>query len=221
VATRTHKAAHRERATRETPGVLSDFHCHCVSYRFRFAKGSFNTRKFSRETGIAFGDKWSTALPPMSERSGYHVHFDGRMTDKIVEATVAYVDGQMKQESGSDDTPPQFAESFMSWLGGFVEESPHRANVWAHFDKPATAWRPKFNLPFKVTMSDREVIIDEVSLILPRNQFRATKARLGTSEDAVSAWVNSTQPVEFGQFEIAQQVALFDEAIKMFVEPRK
>lgn len=217
-AAKKHKLAHREHISHDIRGVLSDFHCHCVAYNFRFSKGSIDTKKFSRETGIEAGDTWSTALPPNEDRVGYHVHFDGKMTDRIVEMTVRYVDGQMRPTPG--ETPPVFAESFMSWLANFIEPSSTRASVWAHFDKPSETWKPRFNLPFKVTMADKEVIIDEVSIVLPRNQFRAARARLGTIDNEVSAWVNSMQSVEFSRFDIGEQVAMFNEAIKMFVEPK-
>lgn len=215
-----HRLAHREHTSRDIPGVLSDFHCHCVAYNFRFSKGSIDTKKFSRETGIEPGDTWSTALPPKSDHVGYHVHFDGKMTDKVIDMTVRYVDGQMKPAPESAETPPILAESFMLWLGGFVEASNFRANVWAHFDKPSDTWRPRFNLPFKVTMADKEVTIDEVSIVLPQNQFRATRGRLGTIDNEVIAWVSSVQSVEFNRFDIGEQVAIFNEAIKMFVEQK-
>jgi len=214
--TKKHRLSHREHTPQDIPGILSDFHCHCVAYNFKFLRSVFDAKKFSRETGINPGESWSTSLPPKDPRTGYHIHFDGRVTDKSAEMTVRYVDGTIKP----DTEAPVFAESIMSWLATFVADSSSRVRAWAHFEKPTATWRARFNLPFRVTMAGAEVTIDEVSLSLPRNRFRATKGRLGATDKTVTAWVNSLQLIEFDQFDLGKEVASFNEAIKMFVEQK-
>jgi hypothetical protein len=217
VAIKKSRLPHREHTSQVIPGILSDFNCHCLAYDFKLIRGVFDTKKFSGETGINPGDTWSTILPAKESKVGYHVHFDGRMTEKSVDMSVRYVNGATKADPNETLV---FAETIMPWLATFVTDPTHRATVWAHFEKPTQTWRARFNLPFKVTMAGAEVTIDEVSLSVPRNRFRATKGRLGANEKEISAWINSVQSVEFLKFDIAKEVALYNEAAQMFVEQK-
>ena len=52
------------------------------------------------------------------------------------------------------------------------------------FDRSSVTWKSYFNLPFKVTLADREVGIDGVSVNLPKNEFEATNAFIGKNDAA-------------------------------------
>ena len=198
-------------------GVLDEFHCDTLSYEFQFVSESFNLKKFCRATGIGSGERWTSVLRSKNQRNGYHVHFDGRITAKTIEVTVAYWDGSTRADT--DEIEP-FAESIMQWLGAFTKEPSMRVLTLARFKKPPESWRPRFNLPFKVTMGVAEVTIDGVSVELPHNRYRALNGWLSRTESEIIASVQSVRTVEFSTFEISAEVAFFNEAIKMLVEPQ-
>jgi hypothetical protein len=134
---------------------------------------------------------------------------------KRVRLTIEYWDKGVKP---SPDEKEPFAESIMRWVGAFLKEPKERAMIVARFAKPTDLWRSRFNLPFKVTMAGAEVAIDGVSLELPRNAHRAMAALLMKSEDELSMSVHFIRLIEFGTFNIADEVASFNEAIKLFAE---
>lgn len=215
VATKRIASPRRSRAD-VTPGVLQKFHCEMVSYAFRFPIEAFDLKKFTRRTNIKTGERWSAILSAKNPVMDCHAHFDGRITSKLVFATVAYWEGAAKRD---EDEPEPFAESIMQWLGSFVREPSYRATAPARFKKPVENWRGRFNLPFKVTMAGSEVTIDGVSLLLPSNSFRVRRGWLTKTDKEVIASVESIQSVEFDKFEIGLDVDMFNDAIKMFVEP--
>lgn len=67
-------------------------------------------------------------------------------------------------------------------------------------------------------MANAEVVIDGVSLLLPKNEFRAATAFLLREEHYLSAAVQLFRTVEFAKFSLDDEVARCDEATKMFLE---
>jgi hypothetical protein len=194
--------------------LLDEFHCEGIVYEFVVPASDFNLAKFSRETGVKLNESWSAVAQPKDTPCGYHVHFDGRVNDKRAKITVAFWQG--KSAVSNPESP--FAESFMPWLAGFLGQKSPRAVVWAYFEKPKSHWRPRFNLPFRVTLGVAEVTIDGVSLVLPRNQFRAVEGRLSVTSDKVKASVKAIQPINLMTFDIKEAVVSFNQAIDIFVE---
>jgi hypothetical protein len=217
------KAKLKRRAVRKRPAakrvpvisVLSEFHCQDVSYYLDLPLGSFDTKRFFRTTGIKAEERWSAVLRPKDRMNGYHVHFKGRVDSKHVHLTVEYWDGARK--AAADEEGP-FAESIMQWLGSFIKEPNARAVGVARFLKPIETWKSRFNLPFRVTMADVEVTIDGVSLVLPRNKFRAMNGFLARSGKHLVAVVQVLRYIEFDKFNIIEEVVSSNEAIKMFLE---
>jgi hypothetical protein len=187
-----------------------------VSYRLEIPLDSFNLKAFSDDTGIKQNRRWSAVLRPKNAGMGYHVHFNGDMDTKYANLTIEYWNGAKK--AAKDEKEP-FAESIMSWLRSFVKDPSPRATVMATFEKPIESWRSRFNLPFKVTMADVEVIIDGISVSLPRNQFRAVGGFLSRDDRSIFAIVRLVRNIELATFDIAEEVATFNEAVKLFVEP--
>jgi hypothetical protein len=144
------------------------------------------------------------------------VHFKGALDSKHVYLTIEFWDGARK--AATDQTEP-FAESIMRWIGLFTSDPILRAATVARFRKPHDTWRSRFNLPFKVQMAKAEVVIDGVSLILPRNTFRASSGFLGTTKSGLIASVQLSRDVDLATFNIGSEVASFNEALKMFMEP--
>jgi hypothetical protein len=137
------------------------------------------------------------------------------MEKEQVRVTVEYWDGSF---SVPDDTGEPFAESIMQWIGSFVREPVVRSSVDTRFEKPLASWRSRFNLPFRVTMAGAEVVIDGISLNLPRNPFRATDAFLTTTDTLLWASVRLLRPIEFSSFKIHDELVAFNEAVKIFAE---
>jgi hypothetical protein len=206
----------RKREQTPVPSVLKRLGCHSVVYDFEIPMDSFKATAFSRTTGLEQGDNWSTVLPSDSRLSGYHVHFKGTIESKRVRMTIEYWDNPVGR---TKDHPEPSAEGIMQWIGGFVRDPSSRAIVMARFQKPSDTWKSRFNLPFKVTMGEAEVVIDGVSLLLPRNQFRAVNGWLTKAAQALFITVDFVRPIEFSQFNLAKDVASFNEAIKIFAEP--
>lgn len=204
------------RRAAQVVSALKHFDCEQVSYTFDLSIDLFNSKKFSRVTGIKAGEPWSAVLRPKDRMTGYHVHFNGRLESKRVHLTIEYFDGA--RGLAEEDESEPFAESIMQWLGSFILDPSVRAIAYARFRKPRETWRSRFNLPFKVTMADAEVVIDGVSLDLPRNQFRALGGFLFTTKSELDASVHLLRTFDLARFSIAEEVAYFNEAIKMFTE---
>jgi hypothetical protein len=196
---------------------LGRFQCDSVRYDFEIAIDSFKTKEFSKTTGIKKGDYWSAVLPSDTHQSGYHVHFNGSIGEEKVRIKIEYWEGRVRRNASH---PPPSSESIMEWIGSFIREPSWRAMIFGRFEKPDDAWKSRFNLPFKVTMADEEVVIDGVSLILPRNRFHAMDGWLTKSENVLIASVALFRPVEFGAFNLVDEVATLNDAVKMFVEQK-
>ncbi len=67
-------------------------------------------------------------------------------------------------------------------------------------------------------MVGAEVVIDGVSLVLPKNRYSATSGWLTKITDALVVSVALFRPIEFSSFNLADEVATLNESIKMFVE---
>ncbi len=209
-------AAPRKRSEPKHPvSVLGQFHCDVVRYEFNVPIASFKTKQFSRKTGISQGDTWSAVLASDASQSGYHVHFSGSVGKDLIRARIEYWEGRVKRNQSH---PEPSSESIMTWMGSFVREPSSRATAFATFEKPDGTWRSRFNLPFKVTMAGAEVVIDGVSLILPRNRFHAVNGWLTKLEDTVVASMDFSRSIEFASFDLADEVATFNESIKLIVE---
>ncbi len=172
-------------------------------------------KAFSKETGLKLGDEWSAALATDTPTSGYHVHFNGRSSKELVEFRIEYYDTVLKR---GRDNPPPSAESIMAFVGSFVLEPRYRALIHATFENEEQRWISRFNLPFKVTMAGREVAIDGVSLILPKNEFGALDGWVTKSGTTVIASVSLIRTVEFSSFKIEKELEAFNESVKIFVE---
>jgi hypothetical protein len=178
---------------------------------------AFDLGRFYKETGLrAEHRNWSTVFYARDERTGYHVHFNGRIKGKRISLTVAYYEhsGPSRPKKGP------FAETVMEWLGSFFRKPVVRAWVSSTFSKPIETWRSRFNLPFKVTMvgSNAEVVIDGISLDLPANRFGAMHGWLTKFSKRLFAMVVLTRSVAFKRFKIEEELPVYNEALKIFVE---
>lgn len=211
------RVVHRKQKPERTRvvGVLGQFHCDNLVYDLTIPIEFFDTRAFFKTTKIGKGESWSTVLPSDNPNTEYHVHFRGRIESKTVRMTIEYWNGGMKR---TDRHPEPSAESIMRWIGSFVRDPGTRAFVVANFEKPADSWQSRFNLPFKVTMAGAEVVIDGVSLVLPRNQFRAMNAFVTKLDKALGVSMTFMQPLEFSKFKVGDDLVQFNDAIKMIVE---
>jgi hypothetical protein len=208
---------HRGSSVRHSPSVLRQFHCESAGYEFTLPVEAFDVQKFFRETGIKKNQPWSATVFPRDRESGFHVHFKGSIGTEEIGLTVEYWDKGKPFHGDGEDSEP-FAETMMAWLGQFVRETAFRAFVWARFRKPKQTWKSRFNLPFKVTMAEQEVVIDGVSLTAPRNAQHATGAYIAVNEDSFSVSVHFVRRVEFSKFSLSDDVTSFNEAVKMFME---
>ena len=195
--------------------TLQQFDCVSVRYDFDLPIEAFNTRTFSKHTGLKKGDRWEAVLPTEDEQSNYHVHFKGNIETERVHLCVEYWGGAVKR---TRIHPPQSSEDVMRWLGSFIKEPSSRAVAFTRFEKPDRRWRSRFNLPFKVTMSGAEVVIDGVSLILPRNEFHAMNGWLSKMESVLLVSVNAVRPIEFATFNLGAELEAMNESIKVFAE---
>jgi hypothetical protein len=172
-------------------------------------------KAFSEETGLKLGAEWSAALPTDAPTSGYHVHFNGSSSKELVRFRIEYYDTVLKR---GPENPLPSAESIMAFAGSFVLEPRYRALVYATFENEEHRWVSRFNLPFKVTMAGREVAIDGVSLVLPKNEFGALDGWVSKIGTAVIASVSLVRAVEFSSFNIEKELEAFNESVKIFVE---
>ena len=195
--------------------VLEQFNCDCIEYDIDLPVTSFNYKRFSRLTGIKVGERWSTVLPSRDPESAYHVHFGGLIQNKRVRMTLEYWNGTVTPSA--DEIEP-FSETISKWIGSFVKEPTVRATVAARFRKPVAHWRSRFNLPFKVTMAGREVVIDGLSLELPKNPYRVLFAMLTTMGEELFVTAHAVRPIDFAAFDIVNDVVDFNESLDMFLE---
>jgi hypothetical protein len=204
--------------TKRRVSVLGEFHCDSIRYDFQVPIDSFRLKEFTKTTRIKKGENWSAVLPSDNRQTRYHVHFSGSIRDENVWLTIEYWEGRVTR---GPHHPKPSSELVMQWIGSFIREPSWRAVVLGRFEKPDEMWRSRFNLPFKVTMADAEVVIDGVSLILPRNRFHAVNGWLTKMENVLLVNVDSLRPIEFEAFNLADEVATANDAIKMFVEQKQ
>ncbi len=197
--------------------ALAPFDCDVAIYNFDVDTETFDLGRFHLDTGLPSGDKsWSTVFYARQEQSGYHVHFDGRVTGKEVSLSLKYYGRSVTRPRG--DGP--FAETTMAWLGSFFKKPKQLAWVFCRFSKPNRTWRSRFNLPFKVTMSGSaaEVVIDGISLDLPKNPFGAQHGWINKFSKELDTAVALQRSIEFSTFGIEDEIPRYNEAVKMFVE---
>jgi hypothetical protein len=208
------RAPHRAKAA-SVAGVLDRFHCKSLRYRFIVPMESFKMRAFTKETGLKIGDEWNAGLCTEDPTKGYHAHFDGSASREIVEIRIAYYRGAIERRP--IHAPPS-TETIMAFVGSFIRDPQYRAIVYATLEDDDREWVSRFNLPFKVTMVGQEVVIDGVSLALPKNRFGARNGwvtKIGTN---VVASVDLLRIVNFSSFDIEKELAVVNESIKIFVE---
>jgi len=70
-------------------------------------------------------------------------------------------------------------------------------------------------------MADTEVVIDGVTMDLPPNQFGAVFGWISRIGSKLTASVMLARRVEFASFNIADEIAEFNKAIKIFAEELK
>lgn len=207
------KAVMRPRAS----GLLEQFHCQTVRYDFDVPLDVFNLKAFVKATGIKVGQggPWSATIYPKHRTSGYHVHSRWDVVDgDRISLTLAYWDkGKVR---GTEVEP--FAETIMGWTGQFFRDPIARCHVAARFDKPTDLWKSRFNLPFKVTMAEREVTIEGLALVAPTNPYKALGGFLAVSSKAFFLALDFARSVEFSRFDLREEVLVYNEAVKMFME---
>jgi hypothetical protein len=196
-------------------GVLGKFHCKALRYNFEIPMDSFKMKAFSKETGLKIGDDWAAVLPTDDSGNDYHTHFTGNASKEQVVVGVEYYINPVKRRR---DHPPPSAESIMGFLGSFVLAPHYRALVYATFENQDKEWTSRFNLPFKVTMVGEEVVIDGVSLRLPRNKFGAMNGWVTKLGATIIASVDLIRTVEFASFNLETELNVLNESIKIFVE---
>jgi hypothetical protein len=213
----------KPRAKRVSPkrarNVFARLDCEVASYNFDVGSDVFDLGKFYEETGLkAEHGSWSTVFYARNQRSGYHVHFDGKVKGNNIDLTVAYYVGSVTRP-----TKGPFPETAMEWVGSFFRKATERAWINSRFSKSDANWRSRFNLPFKVTMSGSkaEVIIDGISLDLPPNASGAMHAWLTKFPKHLMAAVMLRRPITFAAFKIEKELPEYNEALRIFVEEFK
>lgn len=176
---------------------------------------SFKMKAFSKETGLKIGDDWAAVLPTDDPSNDYHTHFTGNASKEQVVVSVEYYNNPVKRRR---DHPPPSTESIMGFVGSFVLAPRYRALVYASFENQDKEWTSRFNLPFKVTMVGEEVVIDGVSLKLPRNKFGAMNGWVTKLGATVIASVDLIRTIEFSSFNLETELRVLNESIKIFVE---
>jgi hypothetical protein len=209
-------------AKRQSEGslILSGVGCEGIDYDFDVPISSFKWKAFSSRRKFEPGDRWYAIVPAKAAATKYHIHFTGRVTQKSVEITVFFCYRRrsgMREHSRRDAFP--YAEGFIAWLKTLFKEPPTRAFAHADFSKNIAEWRSRFNLPFKVTMAGREVVIEGVSLALPPNPNRVQHAFIKMLPGALSISLYGARPIDFDNFDIDKEVASFNDALQMIVEP--
>ena len=210
------KAVKPRTVDRLQSGILKQFDCEWISYDFDIPRDSFNLRTFSRKTGVKVGQRWDAGVYPTDPATGYHVHFKGIVEKERVHITVEYFDGAYSVEA---ERGALNAEEIMKWIGSLIREPNARTLVLVGFEKPNSSWKSRFNLPFKVTTSNNlELTIDGVSILLPRNDFKAFHVNLSRAEKVLRATVAFARSVQFADFDIAKEITALNEAVSMFAE---
>jgi hypothetical protein len=175
----------------------------------------FKMKEFTKETSLKVGDSWDAGLCTEDLRKRYHAHFGGNSSKEAVQIRIAYYSGAIGRHPYH---PPPSTERIMEFIGAFIREPQYRALVYATFDNKDTEWKSRFNLPFKVTMGGQEVVIDGLSMILPRNTVGAMNGWVTKLGTGVVASVDLLRIVNFASFDIEQQLKAINESIKIFVE---
>ena len=188
-----------------------------MTYEFSVLADLFNVEMFTETQDIrpARHIKWSGICAAKSRLTGYHVHFDGAIQAKRVRFRVYYAEGSTRP--GPDEQEP-YAETLMPWLGRFFNQPSSDVNVYAWFEKPEDRWRSRFNLPFKVTMASREVVIDGISLALPENSEGAYQGSLKKHEGKLDVSVKLSRKLDFSKFKLHQEIKVFSEITKLWIE---
>jgi hypothetical protein len=220
MSTARKKTSHRARDPFRTSKAFSKSGCEEISYTFDVTRKHFDLRRFLETTGIEpSAESWSGILRARDLASGYHVHFDGNLrSPDSIELRLRYYNGSARPLKG--ETEP-FAESLMTWIGQFFGEPSWRASVNAQFIKPTEDWRSRFNLPFKVTMSDAEVTIDGVTISLPANNFGASACWISRTRAELIVGMLLFRRIEFTAFNLFRELAEFDESTKIVIEEVK
>ncbi len=202
---------------RRPVGALARVGCEMFRFEFEVSLDHFDLAAFYKQTGLTSSEPlWSTIFYARNEATSYHVHFDGSLRGKKIDLTLAYDD----KSSATPRKDGPFAETAMKWIGSFFKEPSHLALTASAFSKPLDAWRSRFNLPFKVTMtgSDAEVTIDGISLSLPKNSHRAMRGSITRTLNEWNATIIAGRIVEFGAFDISREILIHNEALKIFIE---
>jgi hypothetical protein len=205
-----------QKAVVHASSLLEQFHCETMRYDFDIPIDVFNLKAFVKATGIkvARGGPWSATIYPKHRTSGYHVHSRWDVDGDTVSLMIAYWN---KGKVRAAKVEP-FAETIMGWVGQFFLEPTARCHVAARFDKPKGLWKSRFNLPFKVTMAEREVTIEGVALVAPSNQYKALGGFLAVSSKSFFVAIDFARTVTFSSFDLREEVLVFNEAVKMFME---
>jgi hypothetical protein len=220
VAGSTKTKAARPHKSAKAHDAFAPLDCEVASYEFEVDTEMFDLKRFYVETGLPPGEKyWSTVFSARGKRSGYHVHFDGNVKGKDVNLTLKYYGRSVTRPPAGGP----FAETAMEWIGSFFRKPKCYAIVYSRFSKPNQGWRSRFNLPFRVTMSGSkaEVVIDGIALELPKNPFGAVRGWINRSSRELDASVLMHRSIEFSTFRIEDEISVYNEAIKIFVEETK
>lgn len=214
------KPRKKQRANTKPYDALAAMDCESVTYDIEVPIHLFDLERFSKETSRPPSYvNWSTVCYAKRKTTGYHVHLDGHIKSKEVTITLKYYG----RSTGAVKGKGPFAETVMTWIGGFIKGPKVPVWVYASLTKPNTNWRSRFNLPFKVTMagSKTEVTIDGISMDLPQNRWGAVHGWLDKFSTRWSARIMLVRSIEFSTFSLEDELPLYNEAIKMFVEERR
>ncbi len=215
MARKPRTAKPRTKRGRLASSILTQLYCDYITFDFDVDTDIFDLEKFHQITGLKAPDKqWSAVLYAREEKAGYHVHFNGKVIGKEIELSMAYYPGSVMRSN------PPFAEDAIGWLGSFFKEPKVRMWAYAKFRKPSASWRSRFNLPFRVTMtgSKDEVVIDGISLDLPKNPLGAEHGWLDSDSRTLIAAVLLNRSVRFSAFSLEDEVRSANESIRMFAE---
>jgi hypothetical protein len=202
-----------------TSAIFEKFDCKELTYTLDVPRDEFALKQFYKKTGIpANQPRWSSVLRAKEPSTGYHIHFDGTVEAKSLRLVLRYYN---KSRKPLQDEVEPFAETLMPWLGQFFKDRTWRAMVSVRFEKSTNRWRGKFNLPFKVTMNDAEVIIDGVSLVLPKNPFGAIGGWLARSGNTLMTSALLSRNIEFEKFNLGDELGEFNDATGIYTEEIK
>jgi hypothetical protein len=140
-----------------------------------------------------------------TENFDYHIHFHWTSSK---DAFVLYVSFHAGAFAESDGEREPYAERFMSWLGGFMNNDTAHADLHAEFEYPNGVRRSRFPLPMKVTVSkdDLEAEVRGIEALFPASPEGISGAQIRQGKKGLSIDFTGTTRTNFLEFDIRREI---------------